>query len=320
MASIKSRNNGEILLGSFQNNTEQESAQPQKIPKIFLVLFKMLMSFVSRMYIAGMIKSVSRVLEKNLRSVTSAMLRTFLRGPIVTIGDIKYYLSDRRLESFFTLSSEYEKYLWNYFKPAGGDVFVDVGAHIGKYALQVARIVGDEGRVIALEPHLGNFRALLKGIQLNGFRNITALNVAAWDRECKLQLFVGDASTYHSAKIDRGLGYIDVQAQTIDQIIAKLRIKHVDWIKIDVEEAEIEVLRGLRKTLSTYAPRLIVEVQWKYLKEFLMLMENYQYMVKPIEGEQNPRDRFGYYYCIPLLTRATNWHQSIEGRRAHSML
>jgi FkbM family methyltransferase len=287
-------------LGASQDNIEEEPIKPQKIPEIFLVLFKMLMSFVSRMHIAGLIKSVSRVLERNLRSATSVMLRNFLRGPVVTIDNVKYWLSDARLESFFTLSSEYEKYLWNYFKPARGDVFVDVGAHVGKYAFQVAKIVGDEGTVIALEPHLGNFRALLKGIQLNGFRNVTALNVAAWDKECKLRLFLGDASTYHSAKIDRGLGHVDVRAQPIDQIIAELRIKRVDWIKIDVEEAEIEVLRGLRKTLSMYAPQLVIEVQWKHLKEFLMLMENYQYKVKPIEGEQNPRDRFGYYYCIPL--------------------
>jgi FkbM family methyltransferase len=260
------------------------------------------MSFVSRMYIAGMIKSVSRALERNLRGVASTILRNFLGGPVVIIGNVKYWLSDARLESFFTLSSEYEKYVWNYFKPARGDVFVDVGAHVGKYALQVARIVGDEGTVIALEPHIGNFNALLKGIQLNGFRNIIALNVAAWDKECKLQLFIGDASTYHSAKVDRGLGYVSVQARTIDQIIAELLIKHVDWIKIDVEEAEIEVLRGLRKTLAMYAPRIVVEVQWKHLKDFRALMENCKYKVYPIEGEQNPRDRFGYYYCIPLLT------------------
>lgn len=301
IGSIKSRNNGEISLGSFQNSTEQETAQVKKIPKILLVLFKMLMSFVSRMYIAGMIKSISLMLERNLRSVTSAILRNvLLREPVVTIDGVKYWLPDARLESFFTLFSEYEKYVWSYFKPAGGDVLVDVGAHVGKYALQVARIVGDEGTVIALEPHPGNFRALLKGIQLNGFRNITALNVAAWNRGCKLKLFIHEASIYHSAKIDGGLGYINVQAQAIDQITAELRIKHVDWIKIDVEDAEIEVLRGLRKTLTTYAPRLIVEVQWKNLKEFLTLMENYHYMVKPIEGEQNPRDRFGYFYCGPL--------------------
>lgn len=291
-----------ISLGLSQNNTEEELARTKKIPQIFLVLFKMLMSFVSRMYVAGIIKSVSRVLERNLRSVASAMLRTVLRGPLVTIGGIKYWLSDARLESFFTLSSEYEKYVWSYFKPAVGDVFIDVGAHIGKYALQVARIVRDEGTVIALEPHLENFRALLKGIQLNGFRNIIALNVAAWDKECKLQLFIGDASTYHSTKVDRGLGYVTVQAHPIDQIIAELRVKHVDWIKIDAEEAEIEVVRGLRRTLSIYTPQLIVEVQWKNLREFLMLMENYHYTVKPIEGEQNPRDKFGYFHCSPLLT------------------
>ena len=72
------------------------------------------MSFVSRMHIAGIIKQVSLLLGKKLRNVASALLRnTLLRDPIVTINGLKYYLSDARLESFFSLSTEYEKYVWN---------------------------------------------------------------------------------------------------------------------------------------------------------------------------------------------------------------
>jgi len=266
----------------------------------------MFMSFVSRIHIAGIIKQTSLILERKLRSVASALLRnTLLRTPVVAINGIKYYLSDVRLESLFILSPEYEKYVWKYFKPTIGEVFIDVGAHVGKYTLQVARIVGDKGLVIALEPHPGNYRALFRGIQLNGFRNIVTFKVAAWDRDCKLKLFVHEAAVYHSAKIDIGLGHIEVEARTIDQIIAELSVKQVDWIKIDVEDAEIEVLRGLEKTLAKYAPRLIIEVQWKNLKEVLKLMENYHYAVKPIAGEQNPKDKVGYFYCEPLSTRGT---------------
>jgi len=270
---------------------------------IIFFLFGMFMSFVSRMHITGILKQISPILERKLRSVASALLRNILlSNPVVTINGIKYRLSDARLESFVTLLTEYEKYVWRYLRPTIGDVFIDVGAHVGKYTLQVAKIVEDKGLVIAIEPHPGNYRALLKGIQLNGFRNVVAFNVAAWDRDCKLKLFIHEAAVFHSSKIDVGLGYVEVEARTIDQVIAELSLRHVDWIKIDVEDAEIEVLKGLKKTLAKYTPRLIVEAQWKNLKEVLKLMENYHYAVKPIASEQNPKAKWGYFYCGPLST------------------
>lgn len=197
-----------------------------------------------------------------------------MRNHTITVNGVQYYLSDERLESLVTLFTEYKKFVWKYFKPALGEVFIDVDAHVGKYSLQVAKVVRDEGLVIALEPHPGNYRALLKGTQLHGYRNIVALNVAAWDRDCKLKLFIHDAAVHHSTKIDLGLGYVEVKARAIDQVIEELGVKQVDWIKIDVEDAEMEVLKGLKKTLVKYASRLIVEIQWKNLKEVLKLMEN----------------------------------------------
>jgi len=64
----------------------------------------------------------------------------------------------------------------------------------------------------------------------------------------------------------------------------------------------MEVLKGVKKTLVEYAPRLIMEVQWKNLKEVLKLMKNHHYAVKPIAGEQNPKAKWGYFYCEPLST------------------
>lgn len=288
------------MLKAFENSHRNSLAGPKKANGVIFIVFEMIMSFISRTHIIGIVKQISRMLERKLRNVSSALLRgILLRNPVVTINGVKYYLSDARLESLVTLFTEYEKYVWKYFKPARGEVFIDVGAHVGKYTLQVARILGNNGLVIALEPHPGNYRALLKGIQLNGFKNIVALNVAAWDRDCKLKLFIHDAAVHHSTKIDLGLGHVEVKARAIDQVVEELGVKQVDWIKIDVEGAEMEVLKGLKKTLVKYAPRLIIEVQWKNLNDVLKLMENYHYAVKPIAGEQNPKAKWGYFYCEP---------------------
>lgn len=307
VAGDKPKTIGGITLKAFENSHRNSLAGPKKANGVIFIVFEMIISFISRMHIIGILKQISVMLERKLRSVASALLRNvLLRNHIITVNGVQYYLSDERLESLVTLFTEYEKYVWKYFKPATGDVFIDVGAHVGKYTLQVARIVGNNGLVIALEPHPGNYHALLKGIRLNGFKNIVALNVAAWDRDCKLKLFIHDAAVHHSTKIDLGLGYVEVKARAIDQVIEELGVKQVDWIKIDVEDAEMEVLKGLKKTLVKYAPRLIIEVQWKNLKEVLKLMENYHYVVKPIAGEQNRKAKWGYFYCEPPFNLITH--------------
>jgi hypothetical protein len=66
---------------------------------------------------------------------------------------------------------------------ASGDVCVDVGAHIGYFSLLASRLVGPHGHVYALEPAPATYAALRSNLELNGVTNVTALRVAAGDRE-----------------------------------------------------------------------------------------------------------------------------------------
>jgi hypothetical protein len=66
-----------------------------------------------------------------------------------------------------------------------GSVFIDVGAHIGRYSFPIAKLVGKDGLVIAIEPAPLAFKALLTGIKLNNLRNVLALNTALGDSEGK---------------------------------------------------------------------------------------------------------------------------------------
>ena len=79
---------------------------------------------------------------------------------IARVDGLKYFLTD--FESLQIISREHEEWMWNYLKPKKGEVFIDVGAHIGKYALQVAKIVGEKGLVIAIEASPINYNVLLK--------------------------------------------------------------------------------------------------------------------------------------------------------------
>jgi len=143
-----------------------------------------------------------------------------------------------------------------------GETFLDVGAHVGKYALKIAKVVGDGGLVVAFEPMPNNYRALIEGTKLNDLNNVIALDKAAWNKKCELRLFVAPSTYTSSIKTDFSLGYVKVVAETIDNVVKSLGIKRVDWIKVDVEKAEIEVLQGAQNTLENYSPKLVVEI-WK---------------------------------------------------------
>jgi FkbM family methyltransferase len=185
-----------------------------------------------------------------------------VKGTIIHYRSSKYCLVDVSTTYFFYEGS-YEQWMWSYLGILKkDDVFIDVGAHIGLYSIYVAHIL-KHGKIIAIEPHPYNFYYLLKNVKLNDLRNIIALNIAAWKEDTWLPLFIGDNSAQHSLKFAtaRKHAYI-VKARKLDDVLSELGIRKVSFIKIDVEGAEVEVLEGLRDTLKTCRPRLIIEV-WK---------------------------------------------------------
>jgi FkbM family methyltransferase len=176
------------------------------------------------------------------------------------------------------------------FTPLESDIVVDVGAHIGPYTLKASKCVGSKGKVIAIEADPANFDILNRNIQLNKLTNVIALNYAAYSKEDKIRLYLlskGEESSYtkyNTVMTDRAYNekkFLQVQANTLDYLLESNGIKHaqVNWIKIDVEGAELEVLKGAHNILSKSKDiALLIEVHnlstvnttlYKPIKEFL---------------------------------------------------
>ena len=147
------------------------------------------------------------------------------------------------------------------FTPKESDVVIDVGAHIGPYTLIASRCVGSNGKVVAIEADPENFNILNRNIQLNKFTNVIALNYAAYSKEDKIKLYLltkGEESSYtkyNTVMTDRANSekkFVEVKANTLDYLVQSSGIKHedVNWIKIDVEGAEYDVLKGAKNILS----------------------------------------------------------------------
>jgi len=88
---------------------------------------------------------------------------------------------------------------------------------------------------------------------------LSPLRIIAWNEQCKLRLYISEKSGWHSLK-GTGGRFIDVEGKKMDEVIESLKVRRVDWIKVDVEGSEFEVIEGLQNTLRKFDPRLIVEV------------------------------------------------------------
>ena len=132
-----------------------------------------------------------------------------------------------------------------------GMTFVDAGSNKGDYALIAARVMNDEGRVLAFEPAPENARWIRASVELNGYRSISVIDVALSDTEGRVPLYLGKWSGWHSLiPIDDPRGSIEVQTRTLDSVLAARGDPHVDVLKLDVEGAELSVLRGAERTLG----------------------------------------------------------------------
>jgi 23S rRNA U2552 (ribose-2'-O)-methylase RlmE/FtsJ len=119
------------------------------------------------------------------------------------------------------------------FTPKEGDVVIDIGAHMGRYTIIGAKRVGTKGKVVAIEANPSNFEMLNRNIKLNQLTNVISLNNAVYSKETKIKLYLPGEELGHTT-------YNTVMSDRAD----------VNWVKIDVEGAEFEVLKGASNVLS----------------------------------------------------------------------
>jgi FkbM family methyltransferase len=131
-----------------------------------------------------------------------------------------------------------------------GMVTVDVGANLGLHTLHLARLVGPAGRVYAIEPDPDNFRALERAMSSAGLSQVHAIFAAANDHPGELVLYRsevngGDHRIHPSAEARH---CVPVSGIVLDDLLAD--DERVDFLKIDVQGAEMATVRGLSRTLT----------------------------------------------------------------------
>lgn len=163
------------------------------------------------------------------------------------------------------ISKEFERRI------KAGDIVVDVGANVGYYSLLAAKLVGEQGHVVALEASPGITQMLVRNIALNHVHNVRVLNVAVAGSPGKLTVYRGPShnsgsTTTREPKDYLARGYLvegEVVSAPLDQILSSAERARVSLIKIDVEGGEVPILQRFVDTIEQYGREvsLIVEAR-----------------------------------------------------------
>jgi FkbM family methyltransferase len=152
-----------------------------------------------------------------------------------------------------------------------GGVFLDIGANVGLFSIAAARHVGPNGRVIAVEPGPAQRAMLLAHAERNGIGNIEIIDKGFSDQAGSVSLFLSPDSNQGrnslSAKNALSNRHITIEVGRGDDLLGPT-VERLDLVKIDVEGAEMLVLRGLGRTLERLRPVVIIELIPAQLKNF----------------------------------------------------
>jgi len=173
-------------------------------------------------------------------------------GPVETQYGMKMFVHPHRdgISDTIALTGDYEPAMAQAIQGGldVGDVFIDVGAHIGFHTLVAAQKVGPSGLVHAFEPVPANAELLRRNVTLNGLSNVIVHEAAAWDGSAStLSINVQAEMTGNHSATSRAGRVVEVSAVTVDSQVAE---RPVGLAKIDVEGAEPQVIAGMHAVIA----------------------------------------------------------------------
>ena len=152
---------------------------------------------------------------------------------------------------------------------APGATVLDIGANIGAHTLPLAKHVGPNGRVIAIEATAFAYAKLQENLSLNSEliaqttltqALLTASDSAPTETAIQSSWPLVDGEAVHDMTCGAPKSTIGAKTCTLDTLLAELSLQQVDWIKLDVDGHELTVLQGSRKCLETYRPTIFMEL------------------------------------------------------------
>ena len=291
-------------MGKLNSWLLKETVGVTLFDKCILMAFKLLYLFL-RFILTIVLGKKKRDILYNQKEMS---FNIFLYNIIKKVGLYEYMLLRIKVPKYnymffcrannedIIITKGHEKEILPHFKPNYGDFVIDVGSHIGHYTLIAAKRVGPKGKVIAIEADPKNFEILNKNIELNKLKdNVVTMNYAASSKEEKIKLFTPEKeagqtifNTIISNRVTPNEKFIEVNANTLDNLLNEngISVKDVKWLKIDVEGAELEVLKGAHNILSKSKDiSLLIEIHSSDLyQRIIKFLEIYNFKIEFEKG------------------------------------
>ena len=149
-----------------------------------------------------------------------------------------------------------------------GDVFYDIGANTGFFTMIGARQVGSGGQVYAFEPVPENVAVVRHNIEINGFNHVQvvqkAVSFSSEQGQLVLTRHSGGATLITDNPPPDAIGTVTVEMVALDDLVFNQKFAPPNFVKIDVEGAELDVLQGMERVMRTYHPSLLYEIDDEY--------------------------------------------------------
>lgn len=162
-----------------------------------------------------------------------------------------------------------------------GMVCWDIGANVGFYTLLIAELVGSTGKVFAFEPLPANVDILRQHVAMNGYRNVTIFPDALGNMDSEVRF---DPRANASMGRISAAGGLTVPCLKADTVIASGQARAPDVVKIDVEGAEADVLRGASRLFRNHPILFLVTHGDVIHRECLELLAAFDYEVCALGG------------------------------------
>ena len=217
--------------------------------------------------------------NKNIRKAVLWLLRKFNPGNIKIkhpfTGD-KFLLDVYMHKGYWFKGKSVEKRTMELFRLliSEGDIVVEIGGHIGFMTVYFSHLTGNNGSVYVFEPASNNLPFLKTNISLQKKHNIVLIEKAISDTEGVAVFYMEKITGQNNSLIqdhlgpyshknlkDESLKFIQhVETITLDNFISEKKINQINFVKIDIEGAELMALNGMKNMLNKFKPRIMLEV------------------------------------------------------------
>ena len=222
---------------------------------------------------------LGKILRLPLRLIPKRMILPILQGRlrgkkwIVGAGEHGYWLGSYEMNKRLAFEREIQP----------GSVVYDVGANVGYFSLLASELTGKEGQVYSFEPLPRNIKFLMKHKSLNNLNNIEVIEAAVSFQSGEALFDLGASSAMgHLSEV----GGLRVRMVSLDDLVSEGELQPPEYIKIDVEGAEYDVLRGAEKIIEKFRPTLFLDTHQRTAHQnTIQYLEEHHYHFEILDGK-----------------------------------